>query len=66
MPEAERLLDILRDGDAGLPRVLREAPWDDEPESEEERAATKDAYEDLRTGRVVSHEEARRRLLGDA
>ena len=40
LPEAERLLEALTaPDDEGLPRFLAEAPWDDEPETEEERAA---------------------------
>ncbi len=45
-------------------RALVNAPPDDEPETEEERLAVQEAREDLESGRVVSHEEARRRLLG--
>jgi len=44
-------------------RTLLNVPLDDEPEAEEERKAVKEAKEDLAAGRVVSHEEARRRLL---
>jgi hypothetical protein len=55
----------LREGSASaLPPVLANAPWDDEPESEEERVAVAEAEEDFRQGRVVSHAEARQRLLG--
>ena len=35
-------------------RTLREAPEDDEPETEEEKAAMKGAYEDLKSGNIVS------------
>ncbi len=34
-------------------RASREAPVDDEPETEDERAATKEAYEDLKSGNVI-------------
>jgi len=44
----------------GLPAFLRDAPIDDEPETEEERAAVAEAEADLAAGRVVSHEEIRR------
>ena len=40
------------------------APEDDEPESEEERAAVKEAYEELRAGEELSHEDVKKRLLG--
>jgi hypothetical protein len=75
-----RLIDELSDADLdtvhaylvrlrerstpALPPVLANAPWDDEPETEEERAAVAAAEEDFRQGRVVSHAEARQRLLG--
>ncbi len=45
-------------------RTLLNAPLDDEPETEEERQAVQEAKEDVASGRVVSQEEARRRLLG--
>ncbi len=38
------------------------APEDDEPETEEERAAVEEAYEALARGEVVSDEELRREL----
>ena len=41
MPEAKSAsggLDGLRNGDVELPREIREAPRDDEPETEVERA----------------------------
>ena len=46
-------------------KALRDAPSDDEPLTEEDLAALEEAYEDLAHGRVVAHEEARRRLLGE-
>ncbi len=54
------LAPLHTNGDRGLPRVLAEAPWDDEPETDEERAAVEQAYEDLRQGRVVSVEATKR------
>lgn len=62
LPEAERLLEGLRNGDVGLPRVFREAPWDDEPETEEERAAVQEAYEAIAQGDVYTLEEVKREL----
>jgi len=65
LPAAQRFLEGLQSGSHDpLLEALLQAPWDDEPETEEERAAVAEAHEDLRAGRVVSHEEARRRLLG--
>lgn len=74
--KADRMIDDLPDADADaeavarfvrklcdpLCRRLMEAPEDDEPETEEERAAVAEAWEDLRAGRVVSDEELRREL----
>jgi hypothetical protein len=55
--EALALLQDLR-----LPRLLREAPIDDEPETDEERAAVAEAREALARGDVVSDAELRRQL----
>jgi PHD/YefM family antitoxin component YafN of YafNO toxin-antitoxin module len=41
-------------------RSLEEAPYDDEPETPEERAAVLEAYKDLAEGRVVSFDEIKR------
>lgn len=61
---AERFLEYLRDrGTDPVLRALESAPEDDEPETPEEAAAVQEAREDLMAGRVISHEEARRRLL---
>ena len=45
-------------------RAFLNAPEDDEPESEEERAAVEEAYEELRAGEELSHEDVKKRLLG--
>lgn len=44
---------------------LADAPLDEEPLSLQDQRALDEAEEDLAHGRVVSHEEARRRLLGE-
>ena len=59
--KAARQLKHLNDP---LSRLLEEAEEDDEPLTEEDLKAIEEAHEDIRQGRVVSHEEARRRLLG--
>lgn len=61
---ALRFLQFLRDGGAPALRALALAPEDDEPLTDEDRAALDEARADLAAGRVVSHAEARRRLLG--
>ncbi len=62
---AERYLEFLRDREADLPRSLRGAPIDDEPDTEEERAGAADARAELDAGQGVPHEEALRVLLAD-
>jgi hypothetical protein len=59
---AERILEDLRDVGLSDPllRALLAAPYDDEPESEEERQAVKEAHRDIRAGGLSSDEEARR------
>ncbi|HZQ35527.1 MAG TPA: hypothetical protein VFD32_06315 [Dehalococcoidia bacterium] len=59
LPGAERSLRALGSR-CGLPRVLGEAPLDDEPLTDEDRAALAEACDDLRAGRVVSHAEIER------
>jgi hypothetical protein len=55
--EALLLLQDLR-----LPRVLREAPIDDEPETEEERAAVAEAEAAIARGDVIRDEDLEREL----
>src|SRR3954454_12704860 len=63
LPTAWSLLAPLRpNATANLPRILAEAPWDNEPETPEEALGVKEAYEGLARGEVVSHEELRREL----
>lgn len=59
---AERYLEYLRDqGDLLLHR-LESVPYDDEPETQEERRAVAEAYEDLQAGRTHSLEDVKREL----
>lgn len=61
LPVALSLLQGLRRGEGDpLLRALLLAPLDDEEETEEERAAVEEGKEDIRQGRVVSHEEIKR------
>jgi hypothetical protein len=55
--EALLLLQDLR-----LPRVLREAPIDDEPETEEERSAVAEAEAAIARGDVIRDEDLEREL----
>ncbi len=43
---------------------LASLPEDDEPPTDDERAAVAKAMESVQAGRLIPHEEARRRLLG--
>ena len=57
-------LDFLKKEDPVLYALIT-APEDDEPETEEERAAMEEVYADIREGRGywVSHEEVARKHL---
>ncbi len=57
---AKRFLEYLRNMGDPVFRAMLEAPEDDEPETEEERAAVAEAQEDFKAGRVVSHQELKR------
>jgi hypothetical protein len=60
---AQRYLVYLRNmGTHPLLRTLMEAPLDDEPETDEERAAVAEAREAVARGELMSHEEVRREL----
>jgi predicted transcriptional regulator len=56
---AKRFLEYLRNMGDPMMQALMEAPMDDEPETEEERAAMAEAYDDIAAGRVVTMEEIR-------
>ena len=63
--EWEAVHQILEERLAKHDPVLRAfltAPEDDEPETEEERAAVAEAYDSIARGEVISDEELRRRL----
>lgn len=72
LPEAElrvvrRFLEFLEaESPSPLLRALRDAPLDDEPLTAEDRLAVEEGKRDRAEGRLVSHQEARRRLLGVA
>jgi hypothetical protein len=60
--EALAALDyVLRLRDDPVFRKLAGAPVDDEPLSKEDKAALEEAYEDFEAGRVVPHEELKRK-----
>lgn len=57
---AKRYLEYLRNMGDPLLQALMAAPFDDEPETEEERAAVAEARGDFEAGREVTHEELKR------
>ncbi len=59
---ARRYLVYLRNMGDPVFRSLEEAPFDDEPETPEERAAIEEGLKDLAEGNVYSAEEVRREL----
>jgi len=60
LPEVARYLAALRDDP--LARLLLTAPLDDEPETEEERAAVQEAREAAARGEIYSLDEVKREL----
>ncbi len=60
LADARLYLEYLRSGRDPLLKKLLDAPEDDEPETEEERAAVAEAWKDVRAGRTISHEELKR------
>lgn len=69
LPEPEvhaalRFVEYLRrEATDPVARALREAPYDDEPLTADDLAELGAAELDRQEGRVVSHDEARRKLL---
>jgi len=59
---ARRYLEYLRNMGHPVPRAFLEAPGDDEELTEDEEAALKEAYEDVRAGRLTPLEEVHREL----
>jgi hypothetical protein len=57
---AERYLLFLREMADPVRRALLTAPWDDEPETEEERKAVQEAREELARGEVYPLDEVKR------
>ena len=63
LPAAERFLEYLSSrGTAPLERALAEAPEDEEPETQEEMDAVRDARDAAAAGKVISDEELAREL----
>lgn len=67
MPPAEllvikRFVQYVRDMEDPFLRNLAEAPWDDEPLTDDDIAALAEAKEDIKAGRLISHDEVMREL----
>ena len=62
VPTALRVLEALNSTADSLPLALRDIPFDDEPETEEERAAVAEARREIEEGKGIPHDEAMRRL----
>jgi hypothetical protein len=62
LPTAKRFLAYLRNVRDPLIRKMVEAPYEDEPLTEEDIAALDEAYEAIARGEVYSDEEVRREL----
>ena len=58
----KRFIQYVRDVDDPVLRSLIEAPWDDEPVTEEDVAAFTETDEDFRTGNVFTQEEIEKEL----
>ena len=59
---AKRYLEYLRNMGDPVLKALIDAPEDDEPETDEERIAVTEAYDDLAEGKVVTLDDVRRGL----
>ena len=67
LPESEweaarRLLEERLAKHDPVLRAFLNAPEDDEPETEEERAAVEEAYEELKSGKEIPWEDVKREL----
>ena len=62
LPAAKRFLEYLRQAADPLQAALDSAPVDDEPLTEDDRAAIREGFGDQARGETVSHEEVKRLL----
>ena len=61
VPTARRVLEALISSADQVPLALRDIPFDDEPETEEERAAVAEAYREIEEGKGIPHDEVIRK-----
>lgn len=62
VPTVLRILEALNSSSDPVPLALRNIPIDDEPETEEERAAVAEARREIEEGKGIPHDEVMRRL----
>jgi len=62
VPTALRVLEALNSTADSSPLALRDIPFDDEPETEEERTAVAEARREIEEGKGIPHDEVLRRL----
>jgi len=62
VPTALRVLEALTSTSDFIPLAFRDIPFDDEPETDEERAAVAEALREIEEGKGIPHDEAMRRL----
>jgi hypothetical protein len=62
LPAVRRVLEGLQAMGDPVLRALLRAPEEDEPVSEEERTALREAEEDVRQGDILTHEEMKDEL----
>jgi hypothetical protein len=62
LPTALRILEALNISSDSVPPAWRDAPIDDEPETDEERAAVAEARREIEDGKGIPHDEVMRRL----
>jgi len=61
VPTALRVVEALNSTSDPILMALRDIPFDDEPETEEERAAVAEARRDFEEGRTIPHDEVMRK-----
>jgi hypothetical protein len=62
VPTALRILEALNISSDPVPPAWRDVPTDDEPETQEERAAVAEAHREIEDGKGIPHDDVMRRL----
>ncbi len=58
----KRFIQYIRDMNDPVFRILAEAPWDDEPVTDEDLEAIEESNRDIAAGRVISHQDLKAEL----